>query len=314
MSYLGNLTLRLAAGAMRLEESLRARHGGYLARAQNSDGGFSGRQGPSDLYYTGFALRALALVGQLDVAVGARAAAFLQSRQSQPMSSVERLSWAASAILLEAVAGIRVSPEIASTIAAHLDTLRRPDGGYARTASGASSTYHTFLAATSLELLGLPLPQPECTARFVRTRRREDGGFAELAPMRDGGTNPTAAAVGLLRLLGALDEETVAVARRFLSSQQTAEGGLRANTRIPVADLLSTFTGLVALGDLDACPVIDLRAAQGFARQLECAEGGFRGAAWDAAPDVEYTFYGLGLLAFLATVPGHEPELERTTD
>ena len=42
-----------------LPEAARARHAGYLKSAQNSDGGFSGREGDSDLYYTAFALRGL---------------------------------------------------------------------------------------------------------------------------------------------------------------------------------------------------------------------------------------------------------------
>ena len=37
---------------------------------------------------------------------------------------------------------------------------------------------------------------------FLKSRRREDGGFVEIAPMRRSGTNPTAAAVGLFQLLG----------------------------------------------------------------------------------------------------------------
>ena len=34
--------------------------------------------------------------------------------------------------------------------------------------------------------------------------------------------------------------------------------------------------------------------------ELEFPTGGFRGAAWDDAADVEYTFYGLGVLALVA--------------
>jgi geranylgeranyl transferase type-2 subunit beta len=81
---------------------------------------------------------------------------------------------------------------------------------------------------------------------------------------------------------------------------QTDEGGLRANTRIPIADLLSTFTGLLTLQDLNAGAAVDLAAVLRFARSLELESGGFHGAEWDPAHDVEYTFYGLGTLALLA--------------
>jgi len=78
------------------------------------------------------------------------------------------------------------------------------------------------------------------------------------------------------------------------------DGGLRANTRIPIADLLSTFTGLLTLQDLKAASEIDLDGLQTFAKSLELEDGGFRGAEWDPAHDVEYTFYGLGTLGLLA--------------
>ncbi len=81
---------------------------------------------------------------------------------------------------------------------------------------------------------------------------------------------------------------------------QTDEGGLRANTRIPIADLLSTFTGLLTLEQIGAVNRIDVSAALRYVKSLENERGGFRGAAWDSVEDVEYTFYGLGSLALLA--------------
>mgnify|MGYP000671844328 CR=1 FL=1 len=41
-------------------EATRARHARYFLQAQRADGGFSGREGGSDLYYTSFGLRGLA--------------------------------------------------------------------------------------------------------------------------------------------------------------------------------------------------------------------------------------------------------------
>src|SRR5262245_52550386 len=77
-SYLEELTLRLAAGIAELPEALRARHATYLLAVQRDDGGFAGREGSSDLYYTGFALRSLAILGKLYGPVAERAAAFLR--------------------------------------------------------------------------------------------------------------------------------------------------------------------------------------------------------------------------------------------
>jgi len=85
----------------------------------------------------------------------------------------------------------------------------------------------------------------------------------------------------------------------FLVEMQNEEGGLRANTRIPIADLLSTFTGYLTLLDLEAADQIDIVAARRYANSLEIPSGGYRGAAWDEGVDVEYTFYGLGCAALL---------------
>ena len=53
--YLTRLTARLLDGVERLPAEVRHRHATYLLASQNPDGGFSGREGGSDLYYTSFA-------------------------------------------------------------------------------------------------------------------------------------------------------------------------------------------------------------------------------------------------------------------
>jgi geranylgeranyl transferase type-2 subunit beta len=74
---------------------------------------------------------------------------------------------------------------------------------------------------------------------------------------------------------------------------------LQANGRAPLADLLSTFTGLWTLDRLGALEQIDKTAALEYVEGLELPAGGFRGGLWDDRADVEYTFYGLGALALL---------------
>jgi len=307
MSYLEKLTLRLAAARAQLPEEVRRRHAAFLADAQNQDGGFPGRQGPSDLYYTGFALRGLALLGGLSESIAGEASRFLKQRLPGRMPSIDFLSLVFSAVLLEAASGIDVFADAGrdrkSTVTGVLNRFRRDDGGYAKTEAGThTSTYHTFLAASCLQLVGTPIEEATRTIELIRSRQRDDGGFVELDQMRHSGTNPTAAAVGVLRLLDAVDDPTRQRAAAFLARMQNAEGGFRANTRIPVADLLSTFTALVALADLDALSTVDLGSARRYVEWLGQAEGGFRGGIWDDAADVEYTFYGLGALALLAVL------------
>ncbi|MCA9067878.1 MAG: geranyl transferase, partial [Planctomycetaceae bacterium] len=72
--------------------------------------------------------------------------------------------------------------------------------------------------------------------------------------------------------------------------------------RIPFADGLSTFTGLLTLQDLRIADVLSPKQVQDYLTGwLEFPTGGFRGASWDEQADVEYTFYGLGTLALLAS-------------
>jgi geranylgeranyl transferase type-2 subunit beta len=56
---------------------------------------------------------------------------------------------------------------------------------------------------------------------------------------------------------------------------------------------------LLTLQDLGGTDEIDVEAVRRFAASMELDEGGFRGAEWDPAHDVEYTFYGLGTLGLL---------------
>lgn len=303
-TYLESLMLRLAHGAGRFSDSFRQRHANYLRSAQRSDGGFGGREGGSDLYYTGFALRGLALTGELHGEVAERTAAYLKSRLAGQTPIVDFVSLLQAAAMLEAATGIDVfssAPAGWREAAGEMfERFRRPDGGYAKTDLGqSSSTYHTFLIVISQQLIGQLPREPARCVDFIGSRRREDGGFVEVGPMRRSGTNPTAAAIGLLKTLEALQEDFREGAIDFLADMQSDEGGLKANTRIPIADLLSTFTGLLTLQDLEAADTLDLPAVARYAQSLEIESGGFRGAAWDNAHDVEYTFYGLGTLALL---------------
>ena len=62
---------------------------------------------------------------------------------------------------------------------------------------------------------------------------------------------------------------------------QSDEGGFTANTRIPFADLLSSFTGLLTLIDLDSASKVNIEAIHRYALSMQSAEGGFVGFALD---------------------------------
>lgn len=306
LGYLARLMIRLTFGAAQLPAEVQDRHANYVCQRQRPDGGWAGREGESDIYYTSFALRTLAILGLLDGEIAERSASFLKSKFSSHESIVDLLSLVYSVKLIEAACSLDALADARQDweirLADLLSQLRRSDGGFSKSLEGqAGSTYQTFLVLLCLELIQKPCPDPNAAIQFLKSQRQEDGGFLEIRVGKRSGANPTAAAIGALRILGALDDRTARDAAAFLTELQTDEGGFQANTRIPLPDLLSTFTACVTLADVEQLESISLSAARRYVESMQHAEGGFRGFEFDPADDVEYTFYGLGTLALLQT-------------
>ena len=299
------LTTRLANGIERLPEQSRELHRSFFWSRQEEDGGFAGRVSGSDHYYTAFALRALAILGESDEQRIRRVVDYIRQQSQGRASVIDLISLVFAAQLLEVWTGEAVfqhSLKWKNSVADLLEDLRRADGGYAKSSEGnSSSTYQTFLICLTYELLELEQPNPQQAVDFVLSQQREDGGFVEISVMRRSGVNPTAAAVGVLRVLGQdrLTSELRADVTDFLCDNWTDEGGLRANTRIPVADLLSTYTGMQTLLDIGAGDTIEQQRVLKFVESLQQANGGFLAAELDDYVDVEYSFYGLGCLGLL---------------
>lgn len=304
--YLTRLTNRLLDGIERLPADARARHTRYLLEAQNPDGGFSGREGGSDLYYTGFALRSLAVLQALNPDVCGRAAAFLRAKLLGSAGVVDFFSLVVCCYLVPLGGGPDVladaPPDWKDRVAGTLETFRTADGGYGKTPGAPhGSTYTSFLVTLCLQLLDKPTPEPDKLAAYVKSRRRPDGGYVEIGAMKRSGTNPTAAGVGVLQILNELDDDAKVGTADFLAALPAPfDGGLRANDRIPAADLLSTFTGGWTLDQLGHANRLDWGTIRDFALACQRATGGFTGGLWDDRTDVEYTFYGLGTLALAA--------------
>ncbi len=314
--YLLRLGERIQTGLQQLPAEFRERHRGFLLSRQLPDGGFSGRDvdlnGEAlfedgvqpDLYYTSFALRGLAALGEFDLPAAQRVAEWLKHQAGRSTSVIEIVSWLYSALVVQAASGIDLlataPPDWPDQLAALLEKFRVADGGYAKTVSGASgSTYHSFLVALCYELIARPLPDADRLVRFVRERQREDGGFVEIAQMRRSGTNPTAAAIALLTMFDALDTDVRNRTAEFLVEVRGDDGGMQANTRVPFSDTLSTFTGYLTCLDLGVPEILPRARLERFLRQLDLKEGGYLAAGWDHVADVEYTFYALGTLGLI---------------
>lgn len=308
--FLVRLAQRLTDGLQDFPDDRRERHRQFVLNQQDPDGGFRGREGDSDLYYTAFAVRCLGLLGGMSDDECRPIADYLAQHDWRTLGAVDLLNFVYTSIAVQTFSGIDPFANEAAgwddELLARLEALRTSDGGYAKSPQGAAgSTYHSFLVLLTYQLLGRDIPLPKRLIQFFYDMQRDDGGFVEIAPMKHSGTNPTAAAAESIQILGAMDDDLRRDVKGFLTDVRSSDGGFQANTRIPFPDGLSTFTALLTLHDL-GIPlkgVIPPHQVATFVTHpehgLELPTGGFRGAAWDEAADVEYTFYALGILALL---------------
>ncbi|MEM6365358.1 MAG: prenyltransferase/squalene oxidase repeat-containing protein [Planctomycetota bacterium] len=308
--YLTSLTLRLAAGAQQIDAATRETHAQWIVSQQCDGGGFAGREGPPDPYYTAFALRSLWILGGLDERVAIPTGAFLRDRLTRKDSIVDLVSLVFAAAILELAAGEVVIDDgddrWRNNVASLLASLRCDDGGFAKTPEGrAGSTYQTFLSVLCHELIGIDVPQPDAIIDFLQSQKQDGGGYREIRAAKRAGVNPTAAAIGTFVTLDRLKKSAEADTIDFLAEMQTSDGGLTANTRIPFADLLSSCTGAITLRDLDAMDCIDVARLNRYAQSMQVRDdggrvsGGFVGFELDQTADVEYTFYGLSTLSIV---------------
>ena len=295
--FLDLLDELLCEGLKGLSPSFMQAQVGFVVARQQSDGGFTGRLGGSDPYYTDFALRILAILAPRHEAIQ-RAHGFLALPGHAPQDPVQCFSLLNAARLLQ-----RCNQAVAldePAVIAQLGGYLVPSGGLSRTRGDtAISVYYTFLAAMCYGCMQKEMPSADGAVKAVMALRRPDEGFAELSGQAHSQTNATAAAASFLGLCDALSEEVAAGVARYLASMQVPKGGLRAHAAVHEADLLSTFTGLLTLATSEQLDQVDVAAVARFIRATACSGGGFRACAVGDDPDIEYTYYGLGSLALL---------------
>jgi len=265
----------------------------FLHRQLAPDGGFQGRDGRSDLYYTVFGLEAsLALNAGVPVE---RIAAYLD--RFGPGESLDFVHLACLARCRASVSEARSEPTDAQArreIAERLQSYRARDGGFNAAAHAeCGSAYGSFLALGAFQDLGMTCPDPKSIAASIQSLQRPDGGYANDAMMTASATAATAAAICVLHDLSQTVPES---AVRWLQGQTHPQGGFTA-IRLPaeaaIPDLLSTATALHALS-LVGAPMDDLREKHlDYLDTLWSPLGGFRGHWADDIVDCEYTYYGL---------------------
>jgi len=266
---------------------------GFLYRQLAPDGGFRGRDGHSDLYYTVFGLEAsLALGVEIpDERLNAYLSRF-GTGESLDLVHLTSLIRCRANMTEKCAGGMNESTREA--MAGHLLRHRLPDGGFS-TAAGASrgNVYGCFLALGACQDLGLDLRDFEAVGESVRSLQMPDGGYANEPAMTVSATPATAAAVCVLHDLQRAVPES---ALRWLGDRAGPLGGFTAlplPSDVAVPDLLSTATALHALALLGALPREKRDKHLDYLDSLWSPQGGFRGHGADETVDCEYTYYGL---------------------
>ncbi len=305
--WLQRVTVRARSGIRGLPQRLIARNSDYITSLQNPSGGFPGPEGPEDLYYTSFALRCGHLLDIQDRRFWHSAAGYVKTCGGLP-DVVSCHCFLSAFRAIEAVLpawSAEASRSTVEGIADYLDRWRVGSLGFAKPGEESASLYHTFLGVLCCRMLGRESPDPDDVAQFVRSRRTAEGGFMDVASPRAldaAGVNPTAAAVQLLALCGALPPRCAVAASGFVVRCQQPDGGFAAWPGAPFSDLLSTFTALVTLNTTDRLADARLGDLVRFIRSLSLDTGGFRGSASNSPPDAEYTYYGLASLGLLRSL------------
>jgi len=272
----------------------------FLSRQLAPDGGFQGRDGRSDLYYTVFGLEAsLALNAAVPYE---RIADYLDG-----FSTGESLDFVHFACLVRCRASLSealdklVDAQARREMAERLQSYRARDGGFnAAARAECGSAYGSFLALGAFQDLSTACSDPEGIVTSIQSLQRSDGGCANETAMTASATAATAAAICVLHYLSQPVPES---AVRWLQGQAHPQGGFTA-IRLPaeavIPDLLSTATALHALS-LVGAPSDDMREKHlDYLDTLWTSQGGFRGHWGDDIVDCEYTYYGLLSLGCLS--------------
>jgi geranylgeranyl transferase type-2 subunit beta len=265
----------------------------FLRQHLNDDGGFAGRDGRSDLYYTVFGLEAsMALEARIPYE---RVADYLAGfGAGESLDLVHLASLVRCRANMVDRGGPDIDPATRATLTARLRQFQCPDGGFS-TSAGAERghVYGSFLALGACQDLQIDDLAPDALVASVQSLQMPDGGYSNEPTMNVSATAATAAAVTILRYLQRPIPQS---AVQWLADRAALSGGFAALSLpedMAIPDLLSTATALHALA-LAGVPLDEIKEQNlDYLDALWNARGGFQGHPADDVLDCEYTYYGL---------------------
>lgn len=265
----------------------------FFCRRLSDDGGFQGRDGHSDLYYTVFGLEAS---GSLEASIPYKPVAdYLHGfGTGSSLDLVHLASLVRCRTNLADCDGQEIDPATRDAMRAHLMRFQCDDGGFATSVGAARGhVYGGFLALGACQDLEIDDLDPELMVASVQSLKMPDGGYSNEPTMNVSATAATAAAITIFHYLQRSVPES---AVEWLIARAAPSGGFAAlplPADLAVPDLLSTATALHAL-TLAGVSLETLREANlDYLDSLWSVRGGFHGHPADDVLDCEYTYYGL---------------------
>jgi len=275
----------LAQGASDLGDGFRALQEQKILSFAMDGGGFRGRGGPADPYYADFACRSLKLLAPEHEAIQ-ESATWVSELPQEPKDAIEVFS----RTNVIRMAGRPLPDGDARKVLARQAI---GNGLYSRPGERRPSAYNTFLANLTLAALGDSIEVNGLEQLLI------DGGFGDMPGETVPQTSATAAAVSVLLMSGNLEPDVSDGVCEFLCSMQASDGGFLAHPAAPHSDLLSSYVAYLSLVMLGGEEAVDAQGLGRFLREVALPDGGFLSCGLDTETDVEYTFYGLGLLCLL---------------
>lgn len=292
----------------------------YLTSQMHSEGGFKDRAGNPDPYYSVFGYT-LAFIFDLEIPVNKQLRFVERWSSKHEIDFIHAISLVQCKILISII-NLKSQGKIVKHISHSefvkdlvqkkivkeviqksndllkiIESYRSKNKGYNQSHKNAdhASTYAAFLAWTLFQDLGL-LSDEEELLRSIQNLRKEDGSFVNEKNSSSGVTTATAA--GLIMSVS-LKEVNVEKSISWLKSRWIGQGGFVAAESLPIADLLSTSTALLALKMADCSLANYSEACSDFISLHWDNSGGFFGSVADMHPDCEYTYYALLALGLI---------------
>ncbi len=262
----------------------------FLKNQINPDGGFKGKSGESDIYYTLFGLSTAVILDNLEILEDA-------STYIDAYSDIESLDFVHLTSYIRCVSILsfldkRCADRRLDTLFTLLEKYRADDGGYSYSRNNPidGSIYASFLARLAYERSGRRMPGPGKIRACIKKYKTTDQAYAEAMDIQSGTTTVTAAAIIMLKELSGITDRR---AGDWLIERQGAHGGFYSSPQAPTPDLLSTASAVFALNTVRCNHDKINEKCLDFTEDLMRENGGISGCANDAVPDCEYTFYGL---------------------